>query len=75
MRRRVSRAAHHLLGLGRKGKPLTRAPFTVPAIHAIELFLNVLLLHRRQDPARIRRLQHDLKTRGELAMVSGLALR
>ncbi|WP_245478528.1 hypothetical protein [Mesorhizobium sp. M4B.F.Ca.ET.049.02.1.2] len=40
------KAAHQLLPLGRAGKPLTRAPFRLSAIHAIELYLTALLLHR-----------------------------
>lgn len=69
------KAAHLLLTLGQRGKPLTRAPFRLSAIHAIELHLNALLLHRGHQPARVRGLHHDLLTRTELAIAGGLKLR
>ncbi|MFN4143758.1 hypothetical protein [Aestuariivirga sp.] len=68
-------AAAHLLKLGQAGDPLSRAPFRLCAIHAIELYLNALLLHLGHDPASIRGLQHDLKTRADLAVQRGLQLR
>lgn len=69
------RAAHHLLELGRRADPLSRAPFRLSAIHAIELYLNALLLHHGHSPSRIRGMQHDLAARTELALASGLTLR
>jgi hypothetical protein len=69
------KAAHLLQQLGRAGKPLSMAPFRLSAIHAIELYLNALLLHRGYVPADIRRMQHDLAERTDLAIASGLTLR
>lgn len=68
-------AAHLLLQLGRPGKPLSRAPLRLAAIHAIELYLNALLLHRGHAPAAIRGLQHDLPARAALTREAGLHLR
>ncbi len=69
------KASHALLQLGRPGKPLTRAPFRLTAVHAIELYLNALLLQRGHAPNQIRKLQHDLWARTELATATGLHLR
>ncbi|MDX8508623.1 hypothetical protein RFM40_25165 [Mesorhizobium sp. VK22E] len=46
------KAANLLLQQGRPGKPLTRAVQVVGAIHAIELYLTALLLHRGHSPIR-----------------------
>ena len=69
------RAAHHLLTMGRKGEPLSRAPFRFAAIHAIELYLNAFLLHRGQGTAVVRGLQHNLAARTDLALQEKLVLR
>ena len=69
------KAAHLLQRLGRTGEPLSRAPFRLAAIHAIELYLNALLLHRGYAPSEIRRMQHDLAQRTGLAIACGLRLR
>ncbi|OJU13707.1 MAG: hypothetical protein BGN86_09145 [Caulobacterales bacterium 68-7] len=69
------RAALTIAPLGRRGHPISRAPYRLTAIHAIELYLNGLLLHAGHEPGRIRGLQHDLAARAELAASSGLALR
>lgn len=69
------KAATLLLQLGRPGKPLTRAPFRLSAIHAIELYLTALLLHRGHNPNQIRKMQHDLSARTEHALEAGLRLR
>jgi len=69
------RAAQTLLECGRKGKPLSRAPFRLCAVHAIELYLNALLLHRGDKPEQIRGRKHDLAERTRLALESGLKLR
>ncbi|MGX9147231.1 hypothetical protein [Mesorhizobium sp. 128a] len=69
------KAAHQLLPLGRPGKPLTRAPFRLSAIHAIELYLTALLLHRGHNPNQIRKMHHDLSARTEHTMAAGLRLR
>jgi hypothetical protein len=68
-------AAHLLRPMGRSKHPLSRAPFRLTAIHAIELYLNALLLHRGIDPRQIRGMQHDLARRTEIANSSGLRLR
>jgi hypothetical protein len=69
------KAALELQKLGRPGKPLTRAPFRLSAIHALELYLNALLLHSGHSPKQIRGMQHDLWARTELAVAAGLSLR
>lgn len=69
------KAANHLIQLGRPGKPLTRAPFRLAAIHAVELYLTALLLHRGYGPNQIRKMQHDLSERTEHAIEAGLRLR
>jgi hypothetical protein len=69
------RAAHLLRPSGRPGEQMSRAPFRLVAIHAIELYLNALLLHRGYPPSRVRGLQHDLAQRAELAVAAGLKLR
>ena len=69
------RAAHLLVQLGRPGKPLSRAPLRLAAIHAIELYLNALLLHRGHAAAAIRGMQHDLPARAALTREAGLQLR
>ncbi|WP_245485683.1 MULTISPECIES: hypothetical protein [unclassified Mesorhizobium] len=69
------KAATLLLQLGRSGKPLTRAPFRLSAIHAIELYLTALLLHRGHDANQIRKMQHDLAARAKHTAEAGLRLR
>ncbi len=69
------RAAHALLPTGRRKRPLSRAPYRLVAIHALELYLNALLLATGHPMARIRGLQHDFATRAELALAAGLGLR
>lgn len=69
------KAAAVLLKLGERGKPLTRAPFRVSAIHAVELYLNAFLLARGIEAEKIRGLQHDLPARAALAIAGGLSLR
>ena len=69
------KAATLLLQLGRSGKPLTRAPFRLSAIHAIELYLTALLLHRGHNPNQIRKMHHNLAERTERALEAGLRLR
>lgn len=68
-------AATTLGGLTRRGAPMSRAPYRLVAIQAIELYLNAFLLARGHDAPRIRRLQHDLAARAKLAVGSGLVLR
>jgi hypothetical protein len=69
------KAARLLQQLGRAGEPLSRAPFRLSAIHAIELYLNAFLLHRGYAPSEIRRMHHNLAERTDLAIVGGLRLR
>jgi hypothetical protein len=45
------------------------------AIQAIELYLNALLLERGHTAVELRRLQHNLAARTELALAEGLVLR
>ena len=59
----------------RSGEHLSRAPYRLAAIHAIELYLNALLLAGRHEPAFIRGLQHDLSARADRAAALGLCLR
>lgn len=69
------KAAHLLQQMGQRGDPLSRAPFRLAAIHAIELYLNALLLHRGIDPRQIRGMQHDLAQRTQMATSNGLHLK
>ena len=69
------KAAEMLLTLGRRQKPLSRAPFRLTAIHAIELYLNAFLLHSRRSATTLRGLQHDFDARTNMATESGLVLR
>jgi HEPN domain-containing protein len=68
-------AAQALEKLGRAGVPFSRSPYRLNAIHAIELYLNALLLHAGHDGGWIRGLSHDLAARAELAVQYGLTLR
>ena len=68
-------AAHDLLARGRKGVPASWAPARMTAIHAIELYLNAVLLAKGGTPAEIRGLQHNLAKRAELSAVRDLRLR
>lgn len=68
-------AAHALIKLGQRGKPASRAPCRLCAIHAIELYLTALLLHHGTSAADIRSLQHSLAKRIDLALESGIKLR
>src|SRR5437870_94049 len=68
-------AAHALLPTGRRGQPLSRAPYRLVAIHSLELHLNALLLATGQPQAKVRGLQHDFVIRSELALAAGLKLR
>ena len=69
------RAAKLLLAQGRKGARLSRAPFRLAAIHAIELYLSALLRHSGCSPTEIRAFGHSLAPRAEAAMGRGLRLR
>jgi uncharacterized protein (UPF0332 family) len=69
------KAAQLLLQQGRCGAPLSRAPYRLSAIHAIELYLNALLLHKGHEASDIRGMQHSFAKRTERAIDSGLKLR
>lgn len=69
------KAAQALILLGKSGKPLTRAPYRLVAIHAIELYLNAFLLQSGCSAGQIRGLQHDFGARARLAVEKGILLR
>ena len=68
-------AAKLLATRGRRGQPISRAPYRLAAIHAVELYLNAFLLHSGLEHGRVRGLQHDLATRTDLSLERGLQLR
>jgi hypothetical protein len=69
------RAAITLRMLGRPRNPMSRAPCRLLAIHAIELYLNAVLLAFGWKAARLRGFQHDLVSRTHFAKSAGLVLR
>ena len=69
------RAAISLVGTGRRGRPRSRAPYRLLAIHAIELYLNALLLAAGHPSARVRSLHHNLAARTHFALSAKLHLR
>lgn len=69
------KAAQILITCGRRGKPISRAPYRLAAIHAVELYLNAFLLHSGLEHGRVRGLQHDLAARADLSLERGLQLR
>jgi hypothetical protein len=68
-------AAGLLRTLGRPRRPLSWAPFRAASIHAIELYLNALLVHRGIGPDRVRGLHHAMVERVALAVEHGISLR
>ena len=68
-------AADALFATGRRGAPLSRAPYRLVAIQAIELYLNALLLGAGHSPRSVRGLQHNLAARTQLATGANLILR
>jgi hypothetical protein len=68
-------AAQLLATRGRRGQPISRAPYRLAAIHAVELYLNAFLLHSGLGHGRVRGLQHDLAARTDLSLERGLQLR
>lgn len=68
-------AAHALKERGRPGHPVSRCPFRLCAIHAIELYLDALLLKQGCSAKEIRSMLHRLEPRVERALAGGLALR
>lgn len=69
------RAADTLRENVRKRQPLSRAPYQLTAIHAIELYLNALLLSQGMKPCDLRKLHHDLSARVSHELAAGLALK
>ncbi len=69
------RAASMLIDIRRRSQPFSRAPYHLTAIHAIELYLNALLLSQGMKPCDLRKLQHDLSARIGHELAAGLALR
>lgn len=69
------KAAVLLHGHGHRRSPLSWAPCRQTAIHAIELYLNALLLSTTCTAARVRGFQHNLDRRIEAAAAAGLKLR
>ncbi|WP_245515169.1 hypothetical protein [Jiella endophytica] len=68
-------AAVALRQCGRPGEPLTLEPFRLAAIHAVELYLNALLVLEGQPATVVRGLQHDLAERAARVATLGLCLR
>jgi hypothetical protein len=69
------KAAIVLIPHGKAGKPLSRAPFRLIAIHAIELYLNAYLLEKNKSGCEIRSMRHSLRARVDAALEHGLVLR
>lgn len=69
------RAAEALRPTGRRRRPVSWAPYRLVAIHAVELYLNALLLAAGHGSGRLRGLQHDLASRTRLAVEAKLGLR
>jgi len=69
------RAAEALLPAGRRRAPMSRAPYRLLAIHALELYLNAYLLATGHSPLAVRRLQHDLASRSQRAAGAKLVLK
>ncbi|WP_131829860.1 hypothetical protein [Consotaella salsifontis] len=68
-------AALALFGSSRPRVALSHAPWRLMAAHSVELYLNAFLLAAGLDQKSIRKLQHDLVARAELAGEKGLVLR
>lgn len=69
------RAAELLRLSGRPKIPVSRAPYRLVSMQAIELYLNALLLAKGHPPDAIRGHMHDLRGRSRLAQEHGLKLR
>lgn len=57
------RIAEIARGAGRKGQPLSRAPYRLLAIHAVELYLNAFLISVGEPHDQVRGLQHNFAKR------------
>ncbi|MDQ3247348.1 MAG: hypothetical protein M3Q52_10765 [Pseudomonadota bacterium] len=69
------RAADALRLTGRRGEPISLAPWRLAAIHAIELYLNAALRAAGHASAQLRGLRHDLGSRAKLESITKLNLR
>ena len=69
------KAAAILLPTGRRGKPLSRAPYRLVAIQSIELYFDAFLRERGLQPAKLRGMPHNLAVRTQRAVDAGLRLR
>jgi hypothetical protein len=59
---------------GCKGHPLSRAPYRLLAIHAVELYLNAFLVDAGEPHDRVRGLQHNFTKRLEFVRSHRLIL-
>ena len=69
------RAAETLRETSRRREPISLAPYRFVAIHAIELYLNAVLLAAGHPSAKLRGLHHDLASRVKFASSAKLNLR
>jgi hypothetical protein len=69
------KVAEALLGNGRRDARLSRAPYRFVAIHAVELYLNAMLLKAGYSAIELGRMHHDLASRNQLALAAKLDLR
>ena len=69
------RAAGTLLPNGRRGQPLSWAPYRLAAIHAVELYLNAYLLATGHAPSSVRGEHHNFASLAGRAIEAGLCLR
>jgi len=68
-------AADNLRLTFRSGAPISRAPYRLVAIHAIELYLNACLVSAGNSKSAVRGLRHDFAKRADLAINAHLKLR
>jgi hypothetical protein len=68
-------AANLLLNSGRRGQPVSYAPFRLTAIHAMELYLSAFLLASGETALSIRAYGHNLSSREVRVTALGLVLR
>jgi hypothetical protein len=68
-------AAVALRQMGRRRQPISLAPYRFIAIHAIELYLNSVLLAAGHPSGQLRGLHHHLASRTKFAPIAKLNLR
>ncbi len=68
-------AARALLSNDNPARSHFSAPGRMLAIHAIELYLNALLIREGHKAVEIRGMHHDLSTRTTMAIAHGIKLR